>query len=187
MHTLPVLNHWTWIVLQTKKLKGVSLQRAKNGLTKPEFKCPSFERALWFHFLHKTMWTKSRNIFYEQDRYLSQHISKPFKWNMVKYCERVSSTSPLTHWRVMSTRKLIGKVLKRFQLKASFSIYSRWFTTHNARRVRSEGKWLLSHASRRILLYTGWYWASQHPPKAGEGIGLSDREGYASQPTRCSW
>ena len=70
-----------------KKLKGASLQQAKNdGLTTPRFKCLLFERALWFH-LHKTMWTKSRNVFSEQERYLSQHISKTFKWNMVKYCE----------------------------------------------------------------------------------------------------
>ena len=72
-----------------KKLKGASLQQAKDGLATPGFKCLSFERALWFH-LHKTMWTKSCNVFSEQERYLtSQHISKPFKWSMVKYCERI--------------------------------------------------------------------------------------------------
>ena len=71
-----------------KKLKGASLQQAKDGLATPGFKCLSFERALWFH-LHKTMWTKSRNVFSDQERYLSQHITKPFKWTMVKYCERI--------------------------------------------------------------------------------------------------
>ena len=49
-----------------KKLKGASLQRAKDGLVTPEFKCLSFDRALWFH-LHKTMWTKSCNVFSEQE------------------------------------------------------------------------------------------------------------------------
>ena len=71
-----------------KKLKGASLQQAKNGLATPGFKCLSFGRVLWFH-LHKTMWMKSRNVFSEQERYLSQHITKPFKWSMVKYCERI--------------------------------------------------------------------------------------------------
>ena len=72
-----------------KKLKGASLQQAKNhGLATTGFKCLSFEQALWFH-MHKTMWTKSRNVFSEQERYLSQHITKPFKWSMVKYCERI--------------------------------------------------------------------------------------------------
>ena len=71
-----------------KRLKGASLQQAKDGLATPGFKCLSFERALWFH-LHKTMWTKSRNVFSDQERYLSQHITKPFKWSMVKYCERI--------------------------------------------------------------------------------------------------
>jgi hypothetical protein len=71
-----------------KRLKGASLQQAKDGLATPGFKCLSFERALWFH-MHKTMWTKSRNVFSDQERYLSQHITKPFKWSMVKYCERI--------------------------------------------------------------------------------------------------
>ena len=35
------------------------------------------------------MWRNSRNVFEEQKRYLDQNITKPFNWNMMKYCKRV--------------------------------------------------------------------------------------------------
>ena len=56
----------------------MKLQEGKDVFTTPAaYKCLVFERALWFQ-LHKTMWTKSHDVFSaEQDkRYIGQNISK---------------------------------------------------------------------------------------------------------------
>ena len=95
-------------------LKGVNLQQAKDGLVTPAFtKCLIFEWALWFH-LHNTMLTKSHNVFSEQETYIHQHISKPYKWTMVEYFERVHTTpsniSFFLWWNQKSTRKPIGQL-----------------------------------------------------------------------------